>query len=624
MDEKHPRYPASPPVSSSAADAADPAIGGSAAEAQVGQGGTRAALSGSQAEAGPRRELTLRAVLCAMVVAVIVGASYPYVVLKIGYGPNISVVSAFFGYIALTILAFFTGVRGTRWENNLVQTAGTAAGEAGFMCVVLAAMDMLRTKFGVNVFPLDLSPLQIFGWLSVAGLLGVLLAVPLRKHYIDDENLTFADGTAAGETMLVLDMDKNQARSRVRALYVGLGLSSVLAFVRDFHWGKVLPLFPGEIAFGKSGAALRMGSEVSLLSFGSGLLVGLRITLSMGLGMVLAWVVAPPILQSKGIVPNAVFGDVLRWVMWPATGLMVAGGLTALVLKWNVIAKSFKGLSARDLTTRQNEFPLSIVLWGSLVLAVLLCIVQKVSLGFPVWLTLSSLLLSLPLMLVGTRVLGETNWAPISAMANVMQAVFAALSPGHMVNNMIGSGMSGTVAAHGEHLMQDYKAGKIVGANYRHLTIVQLMAVPVGAAAVALAYPALKARYGIGGDSGLSSPISVKWAGFAELLNEGFSKLPQGCFAALVVALVLGIVITVLEPKYRRFVPSPTGVGLGMVIPGYAIMPMVLGGIAQHFWARIDAKNEEAYNAPLASGFIAGEALLVLLFSILAMFGVKV
>ena len=40
--------------------------------------------------------------------------------------------------------------------------------------------------------------------------------------------------------------------------------------------------------------------------------------------------------------------------------------------------------------------------------------------------------------------------------------------------------------------------------------------------------------------------------------------------------------------------------------------------------ARIDAKNEESYNAPLASGFIAGEALLVLLFSILAMFGVKI
>ena len=166
---------------------------------------------------GRRRELTFRAVATAMFVAVIVGGSYPYVVLKIGYGPNISVVSAFFGYLALAAIGLFTGIRGTRWENNLVQTAGTAAGEAGFMCVVLAAMDMLNARPELG-FSVHLSSLQIFGWLSVAGLLGVLLAVPLRRHFIDDEDLPFADGTAAGETMLVLDLDRKQARARVRAL----------------------------------------------------------------------------------------------------------------------------------------------------------------------------------------------------------------------------------------------------------------------------------------------------------------------------------------------------------------------------------------------------------------------
>jgi len=170
----------------------------------------------SESTPGRRRELTFRAVAPAMLVAVIVGGSYPYVVLKIGYGPNISVVSAFFGYLALAAIGFFTGIRGTRWENNLVQTAGTAAGEAGFMCVVLAAMDMLNARPELG-FSVHLSSLQIFGWLSLAGLLGVLLAVPLRRHFIDDEDLPFPDGTAAGETMLVLDLDRTQARSRVRA-----------------------------------------------------------------------------------------------------------------------------------------------------------------------------------------------------------------------------------------------------------------------------------------------------------------------------------------------------------------------------------------------------------------------
>ena len=578
----------------------------------------------------PRRlELTPRAVITAMVVAALIGASYPYVVLKIGYGPNISVVSAFFGYLALTAIAFFTGVRGTRWENNLVQTAGTAAGEAGFMCVILAAMDMLNAKPELG-FSLHLSALQIFGWLCVAGMLGVLLAVPMRRHFIDEENLPFPDGTAAGETMLVLDLDPTQARTRIRALNVGLVTSGVLALFRDFtgKWmwaGRVVHEFtekiPGELYASEASKLMKRGTEVSLLSFGSGMLVGLRVTLSMGLGMLLAWFIAPGQLSSRGIIPVETYRDTLRWVMWPATGLMVAGGLTALLLKWKLIVKTFTSLRRNDVADGGTDFPLKWAGIGIGILTVLLALIQHYSLHFPVYLTITSLLLSIPLLLVGTRVLGETNWAPISALANFMQAVFAAIVPHNMQVNMIGSGMSGTIAGHGEHLMQDFRAGKMVGANNKNLTIVQLMAVPVGSASVALVYPLLKSRYGIG-DGGLSSPISVKWAGFAELLNQGFQALPRGALDALLVALVLGVLITVLEPKYGRFIPSPTGVGLGMLIPAVSIMPMVIGGLVQYAWQKQNPKQEETYNTPLASGLIAGEALVVLLISILKGAGV--
>jgi uncharacterized oligopeptide transporter (OPT) family protein len=332
--------------------------------------------------------------------------------------------------------------------------------------------------------------------------------------------------------------------------------------------------------------------------------------------MLLSWVIAPPMLAARGIVTEQSFNAVLRWVMWPATGFMVAGGVTALVLKWKLVVRTFTNLSVRHVDS--TDFPLRYVIGGVAGLSVLLCILQKISLGFPVWLTIVSLLLSSLLMLVGIRVLGETNWAPVSAMANLMQAVFAALSPGSMTVNMIGSGMSGTVAANGEHLMQDYKAGKIVGSTNRNLTILQLLGVPVGSLAVALVYPALKARYGIGGD-GLTSPISVKWAGFAELLNQGFNQLPPGCFAAMLIAVALGIVITCLEPRYGRFVPSPTAVGIGMLIPGQAILPMVAGGLCQWAWSKASPQTEARYCLPLSSGFIAGEALVVLVFAIQAM-----
>jgi uncharacterized oligopeptide transporter (OPT) family protein len=569
-------------------------------------------------DAQPRREMTTRAICVAVVVAALMGAAEPVVVLKIGYGPNMSVVSAFLGFIAISLIGLVTRVRGTRWETNLVQTAGTAAASGvGFMAVVLAAIDMLNQR---GLLDLHLSGPQIFAWLAPSGLLGVLLAVPLRKHYIDQENLIFADGTAAGETLLLLDEGPRQAKPRVAALGVGGAISVFFTVAR-----QVLGWIPETLNFTlltPHAAALRLGTEIGVLSIGAGLLIGLRVSLSMLLGSVLAWVIAPEPLFRAGLVPELTFNAVLqRWIMWPATGLMVAGGLAALALKWKVIAKTFKGLGAKDVD-EGGDFPIRWVLWGAIACTMVLALVQKISLGFPVWLTFVSVFLSLILMLVGIRVLGETNWAPISAMANVMQAVFAVLAPGNVPVNMIGSGMSGSVAANGEHLMQDYRAGKIVGSTNRNLTILQLIGVPIGALAVAIAYPLVRAKYGVGGDGGLSSPISVKWAGFAELLSKGFSALPSSALQALVLALILGVVMTVLEgnPKLSRWVPSPTAIGLGMLIPGFAVIPIAIGGVAQAVWQKVSRKTEEVYNIPLASGFITGEALVLLVLAAVAAF----
>lgn len=589
--------------------------------------------SGDLSEPGPRRELTPRAIIVGLFVAAFVGASYPYVVLKIGFGPNISVVSAFFGYLALSMLGFIgslfgRGRPGNRFENNIVQTAGTAAGQAGFMCVLLAAFDMLAQKPGLG-FALQPTPLQIFLWLTISGCLGVLLAVPLRRHYIDEEKLTFADGVAAGETLLVLDQNGSQAKRRVMALAGGGLFSALVTWFRD-GWPRIIP---ESTRFGEALGKLNVGISWSALSFGSGLLVGLRITLSMAVGMVLSWVLLPFYLADQGIISEASYTQTLRWVMWPATGMMVAGGLTALVLKWKLIAKTFQELRGADVS-KGGDFPIRWVVVGSIVLAIALIALQKISMGIDVWLSAFAILISIPLMLVGTRVLGETNWAPVSAMANMVQAVFAVLAPGSVPVNMVASGMSGSVAAAGEHLMQDYKAGQIVGSSNRALTWMQLIATPVGAIAVASVYPLLKRQYGIGperyglspelasnGGAGLSSPISVKWAGFAELLSSGIGNLPAYALHALVGAVFLGIAITLLETKYKKYLPSPTGIGLGMLIPGLYLVPMILGGLTQWVWKRLDSKSEGEFNTPLASGLIVGEALLALIIPLLVYFG---
>src|SRR5256885_15055701 len=172
-------------------------------------------------------ELTARSIIVGLIVAVVIGSAYPYCVLKLGFGPNLSVVSAFFGFIALVLIlpAAATNAR----ENNIVQTMGTSAGQTAFMCVLLAAFDLLNAK-GVLNPPIHLGTWQIFFWLCSASLLGILLAVPMRRHYIDEENLTYADGLAAGETILVLHegREKGAGVGTVKALGLGALVSGIL------------------------------------------------------------------------------------------------------------------------------------------------------------------------------------------------------------------------------------------------------------------------------------------------------------------------------------------------------------------------------------------------------------
>ena len=349
------------------------------------------------------RELSPRAIVCGLVVAAVMGASYPYAVLKLGFGPNVSVVAAFFGYLALGV-----ALRSyNRWENNIVQTAGTAAAQTAFMCVLLAAFDMLAARPGAT-FSVVLTPLQSFAWLTTAGILGVLLAVPMRRHFVVDEQLTYADGVAAAETLMALDGEGAAGRRAARALgLAGLASAALMLMTEDAH---VLNWFSSVTLVGTAVTmAAGVGVNWSLLSLGSGMLVGIRINVSMLIGMIVGFIIAPYLLLRYGVLaPTFTRNDVLLWVMWPATGMLIASGLTALALKWDVLSRTFKNLSAGG--SGEEEFPLSWTLIGVVLSALALIVVQRVSLGLPVWITVVAILLSLPLMLVGLRVLGETNW----------------------------------------------------------------------------------------------------------------------------------------------------------------------------------------------------------------------
>jgi uncharacterized oligopeptide transporter (OPT) family protein len=570
------------------------------------------------------REFTPRSVAVGLLVALVIGASYPYVVLKFGFGPNISVVSAFFGFLALGLLSKSYN----RWENNIVQTAGTTAGQIAFLCWLLAAFDILAAEPNSG-FDVHLTMVQTWIWLSAAGILGVFLAVPMRKHLIEDENLPYPDGMAAGETLIMLDSHGPQARKSSFAMMTAVVLSGLTFLATVLRWIRdSIPLVVNAFS-----ARVGLGFGVSLLSIGSGIIIGLRISVSMMIGGIIGWVLMPPWLLDRGLIAaDARRVDILLIIMWPAVGMLIAGGLSGLLLRWRVLVKTFRDMTAS--TSTSEDLPLRWVFIGGGLAAVAMIAVQRIFFGTPVWHSLIAIALSVPLGLVALRVLGETNWGPISQMTNLTQAVFGVVAPGDLRASMVSSGITGAVAAESEGLMQDFRAGAMIHSTPRILTYMQLLAVPVGALALAAMYPLLRDTYGIIGDQAqLLSPTSQRWVGFAKLMTQDFSAAGRAnpataarvswMLTSVAVGAVIGVALTVLEQRkeWRRFIPSPTGMGIAMVIPVNAVTMIFVGALADTIWSKISPATHERYSIPIASGLIAGEALVAVAIPLLVTVG---
>jgi uncharacterized oligopeptide transporter (OPT) family protein len=105
----------------------------------------------------------------------------------------------------------------------------------------------------------------------------------------------------------------------------------------------------------------------------------------------------------------------------------------------------------------------------------------------------------------------------------------------------------------------------------------------------------------------------MTWRAVAELLTHGFGALPMYAKEALFAGAVFGVAITCLEefaPKIRRWLPSPTGLGIGMVVDSKDSMVIALGALIAWGFAKAYPKPSEHYTVAVSSGLVAGESLM--------------
>jgi uncharacterized oligopeptide transporter (OPT) family protein len=198
-------------------------------------------------------------------------------------------------------------------------------------------------------------------------------------------------------------------------------------------------------------------------------------------------------------------------------------------------------------------------------------------------------------------------------MTNAVQAIFAVFWSARMDLNLIAGGVTGNTSAQSLGMIQDYRTGGILGSTPRILTYVQLAAVPIGAAAVAIMYPLLISRFSLGA-GGLTAPTGIKLANMAVLLSRGIDAFPPYALLATVVAVPIGTGAAVVTESCKAWwvawIPSVPAFGFALILPGDLNIPIAIGGIAGWAWLTLSRVTYERYAVTVASGLIAGEAII--------------
>ena len=77
------------------------------------------------------------------------------------------------------------------------------------------------------------------------------------------------------------------------------------------------------------------------------------------------------------------------------------------------------------------------------------------------------------------------------------------------------------------------------------------------------------------------------------------------------------VLLEVALPKIRPYLPSPTGIGLGLILPFQYPLSMFLGALIGWLWNRSNPKSADDYLVPMAAGLIAGVSLMGVIVAVL-------
>ena len=585
-------------------------------------------------------EVSTYSVLWGVVMAMLFSAAAAYLCLKIG--------QVFEAAIPIAIIAVglsaATKRKNSLGENVIIQSIGASSG-----AIVAGAIFTIPALYILN---LDAEFYKIFLASLFGGVLGILFLIPFRKYFVKDMHgkYPFPEATATTEVLVAGEKGGNQAIVLVISGIIGglydfiiatFGWWSEVFTTRVFGWGEQLAE--------KSKMVFKINIGAAVM--GLGYIVGLKYAAIIAAGSFVSWYVIIPIfayvgdgltttfganvtMLLKDMSPEQIFSNYVRHI---GIGGIAMAGIIGIIRSSKVISTAFS-LAAKEIMGAKHavedklrthrDIAMKYIAIGILATAFLIFIFFLFGVvNFWIY-TLVGLLIVLIIAFLFTTVaataIAIVGTNPVSGMT-LMTLIISSLilvSVGlngteGMIAALIIGGVVCTALSMSGAFITDLKIGYWLGSSPYKQERWKFLGTLVSAATVGYVILILNQTYGFTGEGALVAPQANAMAAVIEPL---MSNQPAP-WILYIVGAIFALILTTIDVPALAF-------ALGMYIPLELNTPLLVGGLIAYF-VSTRSKDEKVNKARkdrgtlIASGFIAGGALMGVVSAILRFYGIN-
>ena len=585
------------------------------------------------------REVTPWSIFWGLLMAVIFSAATAYLGLKVG--------QVFEAAIPITIIA--VGLSGATHrkdplgENVIIQSIGACSG----MIVAGAIFTLPALYILQNKYPdLTVNFMQVFLASLLGGVLGILFLIPFRKYFVKDMHgkYPFPEATASTQVLLSGEKSGNQTMPLLVAGLIGglydFAVASFGAWTENFT-SRVTEF--SAMLTEKTKVLFSINTSAALL--GMGYIVGLKYAAIICAGSVLVWwiivpgiaFIFPDLEVAAGVTAASASAEQLfSYAKSIGIGGIAMAGIIGVVKSRGVIKSAFglmgkvfqKGGQEEETQRTRKDLSMKIIGIGSLltIIATALFFYFDVMSGNLLFTIVGIVIVAVIAFLFTTvaanaiAIVGSNPVSGMTLMTLILSSIIMVLvglkGTGGMVAALIMGGVVCTALSMAGSFVTDLKIGYWLGTTPAKQETWKFLGTLVSAATVGGVMILLNETYGFASGS-LAAPQANAMAAVIDPLMNGVGA-PWVLYG---VGALIAIVLTWAGVPALAF-------ALGMFIPLELNTPLLVGGIVNWYVtsrskdAKINSERGEK-GTLLASGFIAGGALMGVLSALLRFGGLN-